>query len=253
MEHGTLIPAEYVTGVILIFALQNEKNMCLTNIRSKSVSDGTTVMYKVFVLTNYDVLNDYLHFSKIKSDINSTFLTSPFENKQLTKEMLRGNEEYAADREYLPEELFDETSIMLSDKISDGFVHGYADKRSALRDLYSFYARNFYAAVIVKCRIPEGETYYDGDFDHDETNRVRATRTVIVERVEEMYSWKMTEEYHKKYGDYHVFVCKNQNPCRCVDFLCRICESSLAKDSEAYLPDYMLCEQLDNVPDLYNQ
>jgi hypothetical protein len=224
--------------------------MCLCNIKNKSVSDGTAVMYKVFVLPNSDEFKNYL--SKKEFDNNATFLTSPFEYEPLTKEMLRGKVEYAARRDSIVSAESYEKLVERRDKISTGYVHGYADKQSALRDLYGFYARNFFAAVIVKCRIPEGEAYYDGDFDSDTSVTARAARTMIVERVEEMYSWKMTEKQQEMYGDYHVFVRKNQNACRCVNFLGRICEDTLIKDCEAYCSDYMSIEQIDNVPDLYN-
>lgn len=221
--------------------------MCLKNISSKSKSDGDAVMYKVFIHT------------VAREDSEKAFLVSPFEYTPLTDDIIGGKAEYAADRRCLPESLFDETSVMLRGKISDGFVHGYADKRSALKDLYGFYATEFAAAALVKCRIPEGETYYDGNFDDDETVRVRAARAVRVERVEEMYVHRMTEEDHEKYGEYHVFVRKNQSPRRCVAFLRRMYgktdpwknenDSVIPKFPRYMSPD----EDPDSIPDLYNQ
>lgn len=221
--------------------------MCLKNISSKSKSDGGAVMYKVFIRT---AAREYSE---------KAFLVSPFEYTPLTDDILGGKAEYAADRLGFSESFFDETAVMLRGKIGDGFVHGYADKRSALKDLYRFYASEFDAAALVKCRIPEGETYYDGDFDEDETVRVRAARAVKVERVEEMYVHRMTEEDHEKYGDSHVFVRKNQSPRRCVAFLKRIYgktdpwkpenDSVTPKFPRYMSPD----EDPDSIPDLYNQ
>lgn len=226
--------------------------MCLKNISSKSKSDGSAVMYKVFIHT------------VAREDSEKAFLVSPFEYTPLTDDILGGKAEYAADRRCLPESLFDETSVMLRGKISDGFVHGYADKRSALKDLYRFYATKFAAAALIKCRIPEGEVYYDGDFDNDETVRVRATRAVTVERIEEMYVDRMTEEDHERYGDYHMFVRKNQSPRRCVAFLKRMYGKTdprqLENDSViTVFAEYMSPDENpdsipdDSIPDLYNQ
>lgn len=221
--------------------------MCLKNISSKSKSDGDAVMYKVFIHT------------VVREDSEKAFLISPFERVPLTNDVLGGKAEYAADRRCLPESLFDETSVMLRGKISDGFVHGYADKRSALKDLYGFYATEFAAAALVKCRIPEGETYYDGDFDDDETVRVRATRAVTVERIEEMYVDRMTEEDHEKYGEYHVFVRKNQSPRRCVAFLKRMYGKTdpWQPENDSVITVFSKCmtmeEASDSIPDLYNQ
>lgn len=212
--------------------------MCLKNISKKSVSDGDAVMYKVFVCT----INE------------ATFLVSPFEHTPLTDDMIDGKAEYAAGRRYYPESYFDETSVMLRGKISEGFVHGYADKQSALKDLYRFYTSSFTAAVLIKCRIPKGEAYYDGDFDDDQTVKARATRAITVERVEEMYVDRMTEDDHERYGDYHVFVRKNQSPRRCVAFLKRMYEKAYPhkKDVACKYAEYMY-EIPDCLPDLYNQ
>lgn len=212
--------------------------MCLKNISKKSVSDGDAVMYKVFVC----------------SVDEATFLVSPFEHTPLTEEMLDGKAEYTANRHCFPESFFEETAVMLRDKISDGFVHGYADKQSALKDLYRFYSSSFTAAVLIKCSIPKREAYYDGDFDEDKTVTARATRAVTVERVEEMYVCRMTAEDHERYGEYHVFVRKNQSPRRCVAFLKRMYDKVYPqKKGVAYrLPEYMY-EIPDSLPDLYNQ
>ena len=218
--------------------------MCLTNISKKSVSDGHAVMYKVFV-----------HSS---NKIETAFLVSPFRFTPLTDDVLSGKAEYAADRRELLESFFDEATVMLDDEINGGFVHGYADKRSALKDLYGFYASGFTAAALVRCRIPEGETYYDGNFDYDETNKVRATRAVTVERVEEMYVHRMTDEDHEKYGEYHMFVRKNQSPLRCVAFLERMYGKTDPRKKEngdvtPRFPKYMSPdENPDSIPDLYN-
>jgi hypothetical protein len=230
--------------------------MCLKNISKKSVSDGDAVMYKVFVLSYSNSYEEYLMLEKDER----TFLSSPFERTPLKKDVIDGKAEYAADREYLPAPFFEEAVVMSSGSINQGFVHGYADKQSALRDLYGFYARNSEAAVIVKCRIPKGETYYDGTFDEDQSCRTRATRAVIVERVEEMYVYRMTEEDHERYGDYHVFVLKDQGPRQCVIFLERMYSRMWKASSEGNPYDeitaaYMTSDRIDecNLPDLYNQ
>ena len=218
--------------------------MCLKNISSKSKSDGNAVMYKVFVHTGV-------------YEENEPFLVSPFELVPLTDDVLSGKAEYAADRDGLSESIFEEAFVMSNGKITNGFVHGYADKQSALKDLYRFYAAEFTAAALVKCRIPEGEAYYDGDFDEDKAVRVRAARAVKVERIEEMYMYRMTEEDHEKYGEYHVFVRKNQSPRRCVLFLKRMYEKTDPWNIDSAvpkLPNYMSPdENPDNIPDLYNQ
>lgn len=230
--------------------------MCLKNISSKSKSDGNAVMYKVFVLSYF---YSYDEFLKLKKD-GRTFLSSPFERAPLMKDVLDGKAEYAADRENIPASFFEETAILASGSINEGFVHGYADKQSALRDLYGHYARNYEVAVIAKCRIPEGEEYYDGSFDEELDCRVRATRAVFVERIEEMYMYRMAKEDHEKYGAYHVFVLKNQSPSRCVSFLERM-YNRMWKVSNKGIPhdemtacyksaDEIRCASL---PDLYNQ
>lgn len=221
--------------------------MCLKNISRKAKSDGDAVMYKVFIHPDTCDENE------------KAFLVSPFEYTPLTDDILSGKAEYAADRRYLPESLYKEITVITNDKIGNGFVHGYADKRSALKDLYRFYTSKFTAAALVKCRIPEGEVYYDGDFDNDETVRVRATRAVTVERVEEMYVDRMTEEDHEKYGAYHMFVRKNQSPRRCVAFLKRMYGKTdpWQLENDSVITVFSKCmtmeEASDNLPDLYNQ
>lgn len=221
--------------------------MCLKNISEKSVSDGDAVMYKVFI-----------HHTRACDGNENVFLFSPFELTPLTDDVLDGKAEYAAYRGGFPESFFDEASVTQRDRIGDGFVHGYADKRSALNDLYKYYASGFTAAALVRCRIPEGETYYDGDFDDEIAVRARATRAVTVERVEEMYVHRMTEEDHEKYGEYHVFVRKGKSPRRCVAFLERVYRRAYPRGkgngADPKFPEYISPdENPDGIPDLYNQ
>lgn len=209
--------------------------MCLNNIKYKQVSDGTALVYKVFFYDN-----------EVEAGKIAGQFVSPFVRVTLQPDQLSGKKEYAASRQYTAKHY--ECNAEANDKINAGFVHGYADKQSALRDFYMFYTRHHYACAIVKCRIPEGETYYDGDFDSDGSVRVRATRAVVVERVEEMFCCCMNGSDHERYKDYHVFARKRQTPRRCLDFLRRVWRNGLWKNGS---PSENDCTVMINPPSYY--
>lgn len=204
--------------------------MCLNKASEKKVAKDT-VMYKVFIERNGK-------------------LVSPFEYEPLTDDMIAGTVPYAARR--VERDDYYERRTECNRKITSGFVHGYADKRSALNDLYMFYARNFDSCLIAKCRIPDGEAYYDGIFDQDCDAHVRATRAVFVERVEEMFCTKLAMEDRAKYGRLHVFAVKGKTPAECVKEFHAIRMKAYGA-SQTATAETLEWQEAENEPDMFAQ
>ena len=151
--------------------------MCLNHINNRiQVSDGTVEVWKVF---------EY----KVKENC----FESPFRHKSLSISNYRDNDRvpYTADRDphMLSESLFDtdkyhgktidgkfnqqeldqlfRDSVPFFDSCEGGFVHGYPDAQTAYIEMNLYYQETFWACVLLKGVIPEGEEYYIGVFDGD--------------------------------------------------------------------------------------
>lgn len=150
--------------------------MCLNYINRIQVSDGTVEVWKMF---------EY----KVKEDR----FESPFRHKSLPISNYRDNDRvpYTADRDphMLSESLFDidkyrgktidaefnqqeldqlfRDSVPFFDSCEGGFVHSYPNAQIAYTEINAYYHENFWACVLLKGIIPEGEEYYIGLFDGD--------------------------------------------------------------------------------------